>query len=120
MDPYRHRILDHYRHPRHFGKLSRATHQAERANPLCGDIITLQLEVTGGRIGSVAFRGEGCAISRAAASLLTEAVAGKTVAAARALTAAQAVALLRVPISPARQSCARLAHEALQLALARP
>ncbi len=117
MDPYRQRILDHYRHPRNFGTLPRPTHRAKRANPLCGDIITLEVSVARDRIQQVAFQGEGCAISRAATSLLTEAVQGKTVAMARALTAARAIALLGVPISPARQPCARLGFEALQAAI---
>lgn len=116
MDPYRQKILDHYRHPRNFGPLAGATHRAVRLNPLCGDEVTLELNVRRGRVRAVGFQGRGCAISMAATSLLTVAADGKSVAAIGRLTPAAVLTLLGVPISPARHQCALLSFQALQAA----
>lgn len=80
-------ILDHGRHPRNFHALEHPTHLARGHNPLCGDRIIVYLAVEGERIADVSFEGRGCAISTAAASLMTEVVKGKTIAEARALFA---------------------------------
>lgn len=77
-DLYRDVIVDHNRHPRNFGKLAPASAHAEGHNPLCGDRLTLYVDIDGERIRDVKFEGSGCAISIASASLLTEAVKGKT------------------------------------------
>lgn len=83
---YQEVILDHGRHPRHFGGLADANREAEGKNPLCGDEIHLYLKVDkDGRIADVSFEGKGCAISVASASMMTELVKGKSVAAAKAL-----------------------------------
>ncbi len=79
-------ILDHSRHPRHFGKLDDATHVGEGFNPLCGDKVKLYLSVDeAGRIADIAFEGRGCAISQASASLMTEMLQGRTLAEADTL-----------------------------------
>jgi nitrogen fixation NifU-like protein len=78
-------ILDHNRHPRNFGPLPAANRQAEGNNPLCGDQVSVLLDVADGRIRGVAFQGVGCAISMASASLMTEALKGQTVEEARRL-----------------------------------
>ena len=78
---YQEVILDHSRHPRHFGKLEHATNPAQGYNPLCGDRVTVYLIVgNDARIADVKFEGKGCAISQASASLMTEMVVGRTVA----------------------------------------
>jgi len=77
-DLYQQLILDHSRHPRNVGELPGATHQAEGYNPLCGDKVKLYLQVEGDRVQEARFQGSGCAISTASASLLTEAVRGRT------------------------------------------
>jgi nitrogen fixation protein NifU and related proteins len=82
---YQEVILDHSRHPRHFGKLEHATHHGEGYNPLCGDRITVQLTLQDGRIADIKFEGRGCAISQASASLMTDMIAGRTLAEAEAL-----------------------------------
>jgi nitrogen fixation protein NifU and related proteins len=84
-DLYQEVILDHNRRPRNFGPLPEANRQAEGYNPLCGDKVTVFLDVEDGRIAGVSFQGSGCAISTASASLMTEALAGRTVAEAREL-----------------------------------
>ena len=78
-------ILDHGRHPRNFRVMERPTHFAQGHNPLCGDRVTVYLTLEGDRITDVSFQGRGCAISTAAASLMTEVLKGKTTAEADAL-----------------------------------
>ena len=79
-DLYRDFILDHYRHPRNAGTLENPDATFEDNNPLCGDRIRMDVRIADDRIEDVRFNGRGCAISQASASLLTEAVKGKTVA----------------------------------------
>lgn len=78
-------ILDHNRTPRNFRRLEDATTYAEGRNPLCGDMYEIWLKLEGDRISDVGFQGQGCAISKASASMMTQAVKGKTVAEVREL-----------------------------------
>ncbi|HEY1631623.1 MAG TPA: SUF system NifU family Fe-S cluster assembly protein [Rhizomicrobium sp.] len=79
-------ILDHSKHPRHYGALEGATHTGEGHNPLCGDRVTIALIVgADGRIADIKFEGRGCAISQASASLMTDMLIGRTVAEAEKL-----------------------------------
>jgi nitrogen fixation NifU-like protein len=82
---YQEVILDHNKRPRNFRTIEQASHHAEGHNPLCGDRLSLYVQVAGDRIDDVAFKGSGCAISKASASLMTDAVKGQTVEAANAL-----------------------------------
>lgn len=82
---YQEVILDHNRRPRNFRVIAGANRHAEGYNPLCGDRLTLYLQVEGERITDASFEGSGCAISKASASMMTESVKGKTVAEAEAL-----------------------------------
>lgn len=75
---YQETILHHHRHPRNRGRLEEADRTAEGHNPLCGDEVRIYLRTEDGRVQDVAFEGQGCAISTASASLMTEAVKGKT------------------------------------------
>jgi nitrogen fixation NifU-like protein len=84
-DLYQEVILDHNRRPRNFRALDGATRTQEGFNPLCGDRLTLYVQLEGERIADVAFQGSGCAISKASASLMTEALKGKSVGEARTL-----------------------------------
>jgi nitrogen fixation protein NifU and related proteins len=132
-------ILDHGRHPRNFRAIEHPTHFAHGHNPLCGDRVTVYLSLDGDRIADVAFQGRGCAISTAAASLMTEVLKGRTVDEARALFAqfharvtGGAAAELPEPLAeeaerlepltgvkayPARVKCATLSWHALEAAL---
>jgi nitrogen fixation NifU-like protein len=85
---YQATILDHDRAPRNAGALADPTHQATIDNPLCGDTVTLHVRVEGGVIRDIAFEGRGCALSRAAASIMTTMVHGRTTDASRELAAA--------------------------------
>lgn len=84
-DLYQELIVDHYRHPHNFGPLTGANRQAEGFNPLCGDRLTLALKVVDGVIEDARFEGAGCAISTASASLMTDALKGKSEAQAEAM-----------------------------------
>jgi nitrogen fixation NifU-like protein len=84
-DLYQEVILDHGRHPRNFGALPEASHRADGHNPFCGDKVTVFLEVEDGRVADVRFQGAGCAISIASASLMTDAIKGKSEAELRAM-----------------------------------
>ncbi len=77
-DLYQEVILDHNKHPRNQGKPAGANHHAEGYNPLCGDKMTVYLKLDGDRVAEVGFTGSGCAISQAAASVMTEVVKGKS------------------------------------------
>jgi nitrogen fixation protein NifU and related proteins len=131
---YQEVIFDHNRRPRNFGKLASANRQAEGFNTLCGDRLTLYLEVADDKIQNVAFEGSGCAISTASASLLTEALKGKSLAQAEALfqdfhkmltedgaavpdNMGKLTVLAGVREFPARVKCATLSWHTLQAAL---
>ena len=78
---YQEVILDHSRHPRHFGTLDHPTHKAEGFNPLCGDKVSVSLVLDAeDRVADIKFTGKGCAISQASASMMTEMLAGRTLA----------------------------------------
>jgi nitrogen fixation NifU-like protein len=116
-DLYRDYILEHYRHPHNFGVLDAPTTSYEGANPLCGDRITMMLDVQDGMVRDVAFTGRGCAISQASASLLTDEIKGKSVAEVEKITPDDLLDLLGVEISPARMKCALLSLDTVAHAL---
>lgn len=83
---YQETILDHSRHPHHFGAMEDATHSCDGFNPLCGDKVKIFLKVDeAGKIAAISFEGKGCAISQASASLMTDLMTGRSVAEAEAL-----------------------------------
>ena len=110
-------ILDHNKRPRHYGVLTDYTHTAEGYNPLCGDKITMHIKVMGGVIRDISFEGDGCAISQASASLLTEDVKGKKVEDVKKMINCDVHALLKIPISHSRRKCAFLSLKTIQEAL---
>ena len=126
-------ILDHNRRPKNFREMESATGHAEGVNPLCGDQIGVWVRVEGDRVADVSFRGQGCAISKASASMMTQAVMGMSRAEAErlfddvhALVTGHAPAgdlgalkaLSGVSKFPIRVKCASLAWHALKAALA--
>jgi|TARA_B100001971_G_C18172363_1_gene527913 nitrogen fixation NifU-like protein len=110
-------ILDLYKNPRNKGQLKNPTHESERNNPLCGDEIKLQLQVKNNQIKDVKFSGNGCAISQASASLLTDKLKNLPIEEAKSLNKETVLDLLHIPISPARMKCALLSLETLKEAL---
>ncbi|HLE55406.1 MAG TPA: SUF system NifU family Fe-S cluster assembly protein [Thermoplasmata archaeon] len=118
---YQAQILEHYKHPKNRGVLEPATHAGSESNPLCGDSISLTLRVDGSdRVEDVRFDGEGCAVSMASASILTEQVKGKTLAEVRALDREAVLKNLGVPLSAVREQCALLSLHVLRRALGEP
>jgi nitrogen fixation NifU-like protein len=111
---YREIILDHYRNPRNKGTLDPADYSYEDTNPLCGDEVRIDLRVKNGHVSDVRFTGRGCAISQAAASMLTELVEGQPLDDVKALTKDDLLEELGVPISPARLKCALLPLKVLK------
>ena len=115
-DMYRQQILDHYRNPRNYGELEDPTFSHIGENPMCGDEIEIDVELAddGETIERVAFRGEGCAISQAAASLLSEQLPGTSLDELREMDRDDIIDLLGVDISPMRVKCAVLAEKVAQ------
>ena len=114
-DIYRQQILDHYKNPRNHGELEDPTFSHVGENPMCGDRIELDVALDDeGRIKQVAFQGDGCAISQAAASLLSEELPGLTIEELQAMDRDDVIDLLGVDISPMRVKCAVLAEKVAQ------
>lgn len=131
-DLYREVILDHYAHPRNRGRLDPSDFAVEGANPLCGDELALSVRVRDGRVEDVRFEGRGCSISQASASMMTEAIKGKTLDEVRTLVQdfkammhgsepqadlGDLVALQGVRKFPVRIKCATLSWVALEQGL---
>lgn len=111
-------LLDHYENPRNRGKLENPDAQMSWGNPGCGDVITLYLKIDAERrITDIAFAGEGCTISQASASILTEKLKGKTLSDADALNPDDLMELLGREVVMTRPRCATLALDTLKLAL---
>jgi nitrogen fixation NifU-like protein len=134
-DLYKEVILDHYKTPRNKRELPDATASLHKNNPLCGDEITIHARLEDGKVAEVTFEGQGCSISQASASMLTETVAGKTVEDAAGVTRefrgmmegsvdpdedafGDLIALKGVVKYPVRIKCAVLAWDVLQDVLA--
>jgi nitrogen fixation protein NifU and related proteins len=118
-DMYQEVILQHYRAPRNFGPLEGADRVGEESNPLCGDHITLRLKIdpSSQKIQEVRFQGDGCAISVASTSMLTEKVAGLSLDEAGRLSQEEVIQSLGIPLSPVRVKCALTGYAALGHAL---
>ena len=115
-DMYREVILDHYKHPHNAGTLEHPDVSHEDNNPLCGDRIRIDLKVDGQVISDVRFQGRGCAISQAAASLLTDEIKGKSIEEVRAFSKDDMLDLIGIPLdkNPVRIKCALLALKTLK------
>lgn len=114
-DLYQQNILDHWKYPRNSGQLDSPTVSYEAINPLCGDKLRFDLLIEDETVKDVLFSGRGCAISQAAASMLTEEVKGKSVAEVRALSKDDVLDLLGIPIGYTRLKCALLGLKALKV-----
>jgi len=115
-DMYRQQILDHYKNPRNYGELENATVTHVGENPMCGDTIEMQLVLDDDEetIERVAFQGDGCAISQASASMLSEKLHGMPIDDLREMDRDDIVDMLGVDISPMRIKCAVLAEKVAQ------
>lgn len=112
---YREQIIDLYEHPLNYGQLETADWSYEEDNPLCGDVIRIDVKLDEqNRVIDVAWSGDGCAISQAAASLLTEEIKGKTLEEVRAFDKDELLELIGVRLSMARVKCALLSLKVLK------
>jgi len=108
-------ILDYYRYPRNKGNLAHPQIQARDSNPLCGDIVEMQLELDEkNTVKDVKFNGQGCAISQASASMLTELVKGKTVDDVRKISKEDVLSLIGGQLTAVRLKCALLSLKVLK------
>ncbi len=107
-------MIDRYRQPRFNEQVIAATHQAANRNVLCGDELSLQLRLEQGVVMAATWRGEGCAISQAAADILAEKLIGLTVDEVSKLNKDDVLGWLKIEIRPARMKCALLALETLK------
>jgi nitrogen fixation NifU-like protein len=115
-DMYRQQILDHYKNPRNYGELGSPTFTHGGHNPSCGDELEFDVELgaDGETIEAVAFHGDGCAISQASASMLSQRLPGMTLEEVVAMDREDVRAMLGVDISPMRVKCAVLAEKVVQ------
>jgi nitrogen fixation NifU-like protein len=119
-DLYRELILDHYKNPHNHGVLDPCDVRAEGQNPLCGDEIAITLNFNGGDvIDEIRFDGRGCAISQAAASMLTDLVKGRPAVEAAAMPTDELLEEIGIPLTPVRLKCAVLGLGVLKVALHR-
>jgi len=120
-DLYRDNLLDHYENPRHHGTIEDADISHEESNPLCGDTIRIDIRLgeDGRRIADIAFSGDGCIISQAAASMLLEEVAGKTIDDAQKLETQNVLDLIGAPLTTNRVKCAALSLKVLKTGIYR-
>lgn len=118
-DLYREYILEHYKHPHNNGRIENPTVSHEEYNPLCGDRIVMDLLIVDEAIQDIRFMGEGCAISQASASILTDEVKGIPVEEAKAFSKEQLLDLIGIPLerNPVRLKCALLSLKTLKVAL---
>jgi nitrogen fixation NifU-like protein len=117
MDIYAQNIMDHYKNPRNRGELKGADASRREINTTCGDDITVFIKLSGNKIKAIKFAGQGCAISQAAISILSEELVGKTRQAVLALKFDDIKAILGIPISERRYKCSMLGLWAIQKAL---
>ncbi len=114
---YKENVIDHYKHPRNKKEMFQCTAQHREVNPICGDAITMYVKTNNRTIEEVTFTGNGCAISQASASLLTETMKGKTIEEAKKFGQEKVFGLLGIPISHTRTKCALLSLKTLHHAL---
>jgi nitrogen fixation NifU-like protein len=118
---YQEHILDHYEDPFQRGHLPTATHVHEDKNPLCGDVVRIELQLgPDGKIVDGFFTGDGCVISQASASMLLEKMVGKTVDEVKHFSASDMLDLYGARLTPNRQKCCLLSWKVLQSAVYSP
>ena len=114
MDMYREELLEHWRNPLNFGIIADATLIVDQVNPLCGDQVTFYFKIENGKVKKVKFTGNGCAISIASASLLSENIKNKKISVLSRITGEDVLRLIGGSVAPARLKCAFLALEVIR------
>ena|SRR3989344_9035839 len=114
MDIYQEHILDHAKNPRNAGRIEKPTHREHARNPLCGDEAEIFLDVKKGVIADIKYDVQGCILSKAALSMVSEQMKGKKVAAIAKFSARDVFRLLGFTPTPSRTKCALFGFEAVQ------
>jgi len=121
MDPsfagegmYRENILDHYKNPHNKGEIENPEIKFTENNPLCGDVITINLKLNDHKVDDIKFSGVGCAISQAATSMITDEVIGKTMEEVKNMNREDVINLLGIEVGPVRTKCAVLGLVAIK------
>jgi nitrogen fixation NifU-like protein len=118
---YLEHVMDHYEDPYHRGHCEGATHTHEDDNPLCGDVVQVELRIgADGRVEEAWFDGDGCCISQASASMLIETIEGRTVDEIKKFSAADMLKLFEAKLTPNRQKCCLLPWRVVQTAVFSP
>lgn len=117
MNIYAEEIIAQYEHPHNKGKITNASSSFHEYNPTCGDDITVYLDIKDGKLKEVKFDGQGCAISIASASMLTDEVMGKSVTEVEKLGVKDLIELIGIDPGPARLKCATISLKAIKKAL---
>jgi nitrogen fixation NifU-like protein len=117
-DLYRENILDHYGNPRNEGTLENADISYERENPVCGDVVRLDIKLQDGKVSEAKFSGQGCVISIASASMFTEEIKGKTISELKEMDEEDIFEMLGIELGPSRFHCGVLPLRVLQEGLA--
>ncbi len=115
LEMYQETILDHYKYPRNFGVIDKASIKSKESNISCGDEVEMFLNINKNKINEVKFKGKGCAISLASTSILTESIKGKNINEIKKMDSDDLFKLINVQISPSRIRCALLGFSALKL-----
>lgn len=113
MDLYQEEILEHYRHPHNKGIIEHADIVQKERNSSCGDELTFYIELENEKVKHVSFEGEGCAISQAAASMLTDEIEGMSIEEIKSLEKEDVLDLLGIDLGPTRLKCALLSLQGL-------
>lgn len=116
-DMYKEELLEHYREPQNYGKIEDADVQYRDFNPVCGDEVEIFINVQANKVDGIKFTGKGCAISQAAASIVTEHIKGMKVDEVKTFTNEKMLELLPIEVSNLRIKCALLALKAIQKGL---
>ena len=111
---YRENILDHYNNPNNQGTIENAEIKFTENNPLCGDVITVNLKLNDHKVEDIKFSGRGCAISQSATSMLTDEIKGKSLEEIKNIDREKIVELLGIDVGPVRTKCAVLGLVAIK------
>ncbi len=117
QEMYKENVIDHYKFPRNKKEMVNYTVKHRDLNPLCGDTVTMYIKLEGKNIAEISFLGNGCAISQASSSILTETIQGKNIEEVKKMNQEKVFAWLGIPISHLRTKCALLPFKTLQHAL---
>ena len=119
MNIYKEQLLDHYNEPHNWGNLEKPDISVSGNNPLCGDVINLKLKINKGSVKDIRYIAQGCVVSIAAASLLSDVIKGKKITNIKSLTKGDIIKLLGIDLGPNRLKCGLLCLDTLKQAISK-